>query len=143
MRDGKERVVVRLRDGRRVRGFCDSFAPRGASFIIDGEDENAARLIDLRDVKAVFGVKRFEGDPLYRDDAKAPYSARYGRPTLIEFVDGEVMRGYSQGLPLDGIGFFMFPCDPQSNNLWVYVVIDAVQRVRFGARSAAMNVAAA
>lgn len=143
MREGKERVVVRLRNGQRVRGFCDGFSPRGASIILDGEDDNAARLIDLRGVKAVFGVKRFEGDPLYSDDAKAPYATRYGRPTLIEFVDGELMRGYSQGLPIDGIGFFVFPCDPRSNNLWVFVVIDAVQRVRFGARSASMNVAAA
>jgi hypothetical protein len=132
-----------MRDGRRVRGFCDAFAPRATVFVLDGEEDGEARLIDIRAVKAVFGVKRFEGDPLYRDDAKAPYSARYGRPTLVEFVDGEVMRGYAQGLPLDGVGFFMFPCDPQSNNLWVYIAIDAVLRVRFGARSASVAVAAA
>lgn len=137
MSDRGEKIVVRFKDGRQVRGWCESFPPDGTTLLVESASAGLPQLVDLSDVKAVFGVKRFDGDILYLEDNLLPMGVPYGRETCVELSDGEKMRGYSQGVPVDGEGFFLFPCDPGSNNIWTFVLVSAVAKVKFGPRLAA------
>jgi hypothetical protein len=47
----------------------------------------------------------------------------------VEFKDEEVLFGTTTGFDLKRPGFFLFPVDPQSNNLKVFVVSAAVRSV--------------
>jgi hypothetical protein len=48
----------------------------------------------------------------------------------ITFCDGEVMVGTTLGYDRNRPGFFIFPADPQSNNVRVFVISSAVKKVR-------------
>jgi hypothetical protein len=41
---------------------------------------------------------------------------------MVEFKDGEVLFGYTLTYTSQGIGFFVFPGDPESNNEKVFVI---------------------
>src|SRR6476659_4323511 len=60
------KVVARYRDGRIVRGFVQDFFPnRESVHLAPAEGPAAGRpvLVALADLKAVFFVKDFQGDP--------------------------------------------------------------------------------
>lgn len=89
----------------------------------------------LSDLKALFFVKTFAGNPGY--DEKKRYEAvenphLRGMKIKVTFFDGEVIRGTTQGYSKDRKGFFLFPVDPQSNNDRIYVMADALQDVQLG-----------
>ena len=59
----KNRVVVRYRDGRRMKGFTWDFLPTKEVFhVADEKDEKKISEVSTRDLKAVFFVKTFDGD---------------------------------------------------------------------------------
>jgi hypothetical protein len=127
------KVVARYADGRIVRGSTGDFSPARSVFhvaaagSIDGPIE-----IQLRDLKALFFVRDLVGDPARQErktfdpDAPAP-----GRRIRVEFKDGEVLVGTTQGYQPDRPGFFLALPDSSSNNERCYVVSAAVRAVTF------------
>jgi hypothetical protein len=86
----------------------------------------------IRDLKAVFFVKNFDGNPDYNE--RKEYSngdKAQGRKVEILFVDGEKLVGSTLGYDPNRLGFFLFPVDPESNNIRVFAVTAAVKSVRY------------
>lgn len=126
------KVILRTRDRRLIKGFSKS----------DFIDDDSVRLIDakgnqethtLGELKAIFFVKDFGGDPDYR-------VVRFfgkGEPNQwlwahVVFEDGEVMEGRvrnSRAL-FDSPGFYLWPSDEGTNNDVVFVIKSAVADFR-------------
>jgi hypothetical protein len=81
-------------------------------------------------LKAVFFVRDFEGNPQYTDDRSVDTGAG-GRRLEVTFVDDEVLIGSTLSYRPDGVGFFVSPADSRGNNLRVFVVSGAIRHVRF------------
>ena len=87
--------------------------------------------VSVKELKAVFFVRTFEGDPAY-DESKDLYQARPPdtRKVSVRFRDGEELVGHTRQLDRHRAGLFFTPLDPRSNNLRVFAVFDAIWGVR-------------
>ena len=78
-------------------------------------------------LKAVFLVKTFEGNPDYNERKRFLKSDEaLGQKVEIKFVDGEEMQGTIIGYDAQRSGFFLIPPDPESNNISLFAVSQAV-----------------
>ena len=119
-----KKVVVRRLDQGLVKGFVDSTSflrPDGVEIL---EREGRTVTIPLQEVKGVFFVKEFEGNP-QRSERKLFHS----RPRMaglwvrMNFKDRETLEGLLPNnlLELGPQGFLLVPADLYSNNLKVFV----------------------
>ena len=130
------KVVARFVDGRIIKGFVHDFLPNKPRFHMYPPDPQASQQaieVELSDLKAVFFVRDFEGNPQYQErkqflDGEKPPQ---GRKVEVTFKDGEMLVGTTLGYDPHRSGFFIFPVDPQANNLRVFAVLKAVDKVRF------------
>ena len=127
------RIVLHYTDGRIIKGNGYDFSPDRPSFhLLPLNAQGLEKVVDvkLKQLKAVFFVRTFEGNPDYRErkEFKAG-DVPYGNLISIKFKDGEVMVGTSSGYDLDRLGFFFFPADPDCNNLRVFVISQAVESI--------------
>jgi hypothetical protein len=87
-------------------------------------DSDRVEVIHIGEVKAVFFVNSFNGDPI-----RKTINFHTGTPIVhgiwmrVEFLDGEVLEGivYNSIRYLIDPGFFLLPTDPGSNNKLIYV----------------------
>jgi hypothetical protein len=104
------------------------------------EDESSEKQkIKLKQLKAIFFVRKFEGNKEYREKKSFSGTKRTGKRLFVKFKDGEQMTGYLEGnTPWDkgffldlkkSSGFFLIPVDQDSNNIKVFVVTSALQDV--------------
>jgi len=133
-----EKAVLRLNDGRMLKGSLQTFSPDGNEVIFKAEKDNGSYPIKIDDVKAVFFVRSFEGNCTYREKKTFGISKQKGHRVFIKFKDGESMVGYLDGeVPWEkGFflsrqdqgrkGFFVLPVDENSNNTKVFVVSSSV-----------------
>ena len=123
-------VVLHFQDGMVRKGTTDDFFPNKPTFHFNDLDAGAAKLIPVNTLKAVFFVKSYTGNPEYeeRDDLDR---AGFGKRIRVRFRDGETQEGYTQGFSPERQGFFVFPCDPSSNNDRIFVVSAATDEVAF------------
>jgi hypothetical protein len=80
-------------------------------------------------------VRDYEGNGARKDPrgfVAAPAETSQGKKIAVQFKDGELLCGYSLSYSPDRIGFFMFPADPGTNNLRVFVIKTATQDVKAG-----------
>lgn len=126
------KVVVRFRDGRVLKGGTQNFWPEKARFhlLAEGDAPGRATEIAVRDLKAVFVVRSFEGDA-GRTERKLPPSggAMNGTAVRVRFSDGETICGTTLNRDPSAPGFYVFPFDSASNNIRVFVVNDSVSEV--------------
>ena len=130
------KVVAHLADGSLVKGYLhesESFDPLSAGLIgrnlpekVEVELPNGgARLVDLKNAKALFFVHQLEGRTDYVEVKFFERNPQIeGLWVKIKFRDGEVTEGIvHNSLPfVSESGFFLRPPDPKSNNRVVYVV---------------------
>ena len=127
------RIVARFQDGRLMKGFTTDFLPTKDHFHLTMQEQGAgAKPVDVKvpELKAVFFVKAFEGDPQHHR-TNAPDQGGPGRRLRIVFKDGEVMVGTTQGYDRSRPGFFLIPVDTAGNNERCFVVAAATQEVAF------------
>lgn len=131
------KVVVRYVDGRLVKGTTQDFFPNKDRFHLLSDttvttvSEEPAEVL-IRDLKAVFFVKDFGGNPGYNERKEYNNGDKaQGRKVEILFVDGEKLVGSTLGYDPNRLGFFLFPVDPESNNMRVFAVTAAVKNVRY------------
>jgi hypothetical protein len=126
-----QKVVVRYRDGRVLRGYtCDFSVSRPQLHVSPNPASADALFVPLNQLKAVFFVRDFEGDPSYTE--QKTFSARTeGRRLEVTFEDGEVLVGSTLSYRHDSYGFVVHPADKKANNLRVFVASSAVRHVRF------------
>ena len=126
-------VVARYRNGRIVKGFTQNFYVNKDEFHVFPPDDPSAKStgILVRDLKAVFFVRDLSGDPLYSEIKKFEGGERSrGHRVEVTFWDGEVLVGSTLGYGGSRSGFFFTPADPKSNNVKVFAITSAVQKVR-------------
>jgi len=86
--------------------------------------------IKVADLKGVFFVKTFEGNPA-RHERTDLERAGMGKRIQVNFKDGEVLIGYTSGYSPGRVGFFVFPADRESHTEKIFVVTDATTNVTF------------
>jgi hypothetical protein len=121
----KIKVVVRYGDGKLIKGFTQDFFPNKEHFHLVPADSpsNGAIEVSTKELKAIFVVRDFSGDPLYNERKKYIEGEKpSGKKVEVTFTDGEVLVGSTLGYDPKRQGFFIFPADPQSNSIRVYVV---------------------
>ena len=130
----KVKVVVRYSDGRLMKGFTQDFSPKKVRFhLISSENPSGqTTAVFMSELKAVFMVRDFIGDPLHEERKKyIEGEESFGRKMEVTFKDGEVLVGSTLGYSSTQQGFFIFPADSNGNNAKVYVVSSAVDKVRY------------
>jgi hypothetical protein len=130
----KIKVVLRYSDGRLIKGFTEDFFPNRERFHFAPANNLSGGTIEvsMKDLKAIFMVRDFIGDPLYKERKKYIEGEKpSGKKVEVTFRDGEVLVGSTLGYDPKRQGFFIFPVDPKSNNIRVYVVSSAAEKVRY------------
>jgi len=130
----KVKVVVRYISGRLVKGFTQDFFPTKKVFHLTPMDNPSGEPIEvsIEDLKAIFMVGDFVGHPSYQERKKYIEGEKpSGQKVEVTFRDGEVLIGSTLGYDPKRQGFFIFPADPQSNNIRVYAVSSFVEKVRY------------
>jgi hypothetical protein len=129
------KVVVRFADGRMVKGMTADFFPGKDTFhvgVSTGPAAGQSIEIHTMDLKALFFVKDFDGDPEYAERREFdPSRPPAGRRIRVKFRDGEVLVGTTTGYQAGRPGFFLEPADPRSNNERCYVVAAAAEAISF------------
>jgi hypothetical protein len=129
------KVVVHFADGRILKGTTNDFTPEKGRFHLalpDAPRETKPVDVQTKDLKAIFFVKDFAGNPQEKErkefDASRP---PIGRKIRVVFKDGEVMVGTTHGYQRGRPGFFLVPADASSNNERCYVVSGATREITF------------
>jgi hypothetical protein len=126
------KVVVHFADGKVLKGNTSDFFPNKTFFHLEPEGGGPVVEVQLPELKAVFWVKDFGGDPTH-DEPKVfpPGPVVGGRKAEVTFKDGEVLIGTTLGYDPKRPGFNITTTDPQSNNLRMFVISSAVRSFRF------------
>lgn len=128
-----QKIVVRYRDGRLIKGFTHDFHPTRAHFAIwpsINAPQHEGVQVPVAGLKAVFFVRDFRGNANHVEDNRFEEGG-HGRRIEVTFFDQEVLVGTTLSYRPDGQGFFLMPADPKTNNVRVFVVTAAVRHVRF------------
>jgi len=129
------RVVAHYIDGKLLKGTTQDFNPARPAFHLIPSDGSPVVEVASKVLKAVFFVKSLEGNP-QRQDLRGfiagPTATSQGKKIAIRFKDGELLCGYTLAHRPDREGFFLFPADPNGNNIRIYVLAAATQDVKAG-----------
>ncbi len=134
LKSERNRVVVRYRGGRLLKGHTHDFKPLVDVFHLVDTAGNI-HTIKCQDLKAVFFVRTLEGNSKYEEKkqfSEVNCSALKGLKVKLTFLDGETIRGFSLGYGRDRKGFYFIPIDPNCNNERIYVVTAALRDVKLG-----------
>lgn len=127
--DSLQKAVIRYADGRVAKAFLppaaeSTFLSPNPGVLTLHDVDGMELEVEAKEIKAVFLVKSFEGDPNYVEFKNFP--ERPGDAGLwvrVDFTDHESLEGVAPNVLAtfsDPI-FFMTPPDPQSNNHAVMV----------------------
>ena len=125
----ENRVIAHYLTGQLIKGTTLDFFPTKDRFHVTGEDGNVHE-IRVEELKAIFFVKNFEGNTEYAEKKGFFTKQSSGKKVLVEFKDGEVLFGYTLSYSTKGLGFFMFPGDPECNNTKVFIIHSSTKRVK-------------
>jgi hypothetical protein len=123
------KVVAHCQDGRVLKGTTSDFVPAKASFHLFAEGAPAPIEVQTDTLKALFFVRDLKGSPAHKDNYNL-IEAPPGRRIRVEFKDGEVILGSTNGYLPGRPGFFVFPADAASNNERCYVVTAATRQIK-------------
>ena len=131
------KVVVKYQDGKIMKGWVENFNPKRETVLIHPLKEYSLEEtleINLSELKALFFVKDFIGNSTFQK-AKTfenyPFSTPTQRHTIIHFKDGEKLYGTSYGYNPSKNGFFIYPIDTKDNNIRIFVIKDATEKIEF------------
>ncbi|MBD3277957.1 MAG: hypothetical protein GF388_06645 [Candidatus Aegiribacteria sp.] len=123
------KIVVRFADGKVLKGYTSDFSPNKDMFHLTGKDHQQVELVRVEKLKAVFIVKEFDGNPNHSEADDFDNSQKiYGSRMRVHFKDGEELVGVAVGYKPDKTGFFLTPCDPESNTIRAFVVNEFVDK---------------
>jgi hypothetical protein len=126
-------IVARHLDGRKIKGQTTDFHPGRDFFRVAAEPGLEPVEVATDGLKAVFFVRRLEGDRDRSDHREFPRNGAQVRQKIwLEFKDGERMAAWPVSLPLGKHGFYVIPTDPDSNVEKAYVFRAAVNKILQG-----------
>ena len=118
-----QKVVLRKRDGSMVKCSTYSHFSAAYAFIKVVTTEGKVETVPLSELKAIFFVRDFAGNPSYEVAKEfGDGSPRAEETVRVTFEDGEVLTGKVLNLAEHRQGFFLFPMDPNENNRKIFVV---------------------
>ncbi|MFI5113955.1 MAG: DUF6982 domain-containing protein [Terriglobales bacterium] len=128
----RAKVVVAYLDGRRLKGYTNDFSPVRDQFFLfpegaDPKPGDRGTPVRVAELKALFFVKDFAGDPGHKEAAGAFQLS--GKKIAVIFADGEKLLGSSVAYNPKNLGFFMQPGDPSDNNERIFVINRNVKQV--------------
>lgn len=129
------RVVARFVNGKILKGTTADFFPNRESFHLSPMDGGPTVEIKCKELKAVFFVKDFTGNPERkrpRGFIAGPGETAQGKKIAVLFKDGELICGYALSYTPDRAGFFMTPADLAGNSLRIYVQVSSTRQVKAG-----------
>lgn len=135
------RVVARFLDGTMVKGTTEDFFPNRPSFHLHVSGAERAQVVPCAKLKAVFFVKDLAGNPQHAESVGfqgEEVGVHQGRRIAVQFKDGELVAGHTVSYSTERAGFFITPTDPSSNNLRIYVLKHAAQKIAVGEPATAM-----
>ncbi len=125
------KIVAKKKDGTLIKGMTGDFLPDKNSFHLNISPTDVIE-INMSELKAIFFVKKLEGDRLLHDSRmninNLPQHAA-GKHIMVTFHDGEIIKGFSHSLHMDRLGFLMVPIDKESNNERIFVVFSFVKNI--------------
>jgi hypothetical protein len=129
----ENKVVVRFRDGKMIKGYTYDFNAKKEIFhVTTNHCANEVIEVPTCQLKAVFFVKTFEGNkdhPNIDDFSPENFRNIPGLKVKVTFFDGEVMFGSTNGYAPERKGFFIFPADEGSNNERVFIIRESTVAV--------------
>jgi hypothetical protein len=129
------KVVVRYADGSVIKGHTHDFFPNKDRFHIQSQQQSSGqdtRQVLVKDLKAIFFVRDFSGNPTYEERRQFVTSDKpQGRKIEVILKDGEKLVGSTMGYDPNRPGFFIHPVDEKSNNIRIFVVQTFVDKVRY------------
>jgi hypothetical protein len=129
------KIIARYRSGKVLKGYSQNFFPNKPVFhvsLLGGTGPGDLVEVNIEDLKAVFFVRDFAGNPKHVERKQlVPGDRPQGRLMEVTCKDGEVIVGTTTGYDPKRPGFFLFPIDPSANNARVFVVASAVRTARF------------
>jgi hypothetical protein len=129
----QNKIVIHYQDGRMMKGITIDFFPNKDIFHLvpaDSPPGTKPLEISVPELKAIFFVKEFGGNPKYEDKKEFdPGKNFFGRKIKVVFKDGELMIGTTSGYEPNRSGFFVTPVDPISNIDRCFVVKTATKDV--------------
>jgi hypothetical protein len=131
---GRNRIVVRYKDGKLRKGYTHDFTPVSQIFHLIDEAGNIHD-IDCKDLKAVFFVRSLVGNRDYNEKKRfeeVDCTGLRGLKIKVTFMDGEVLRGMTLSYNKERKGFYIVPIDPETNNERIFVIADATKDVKVG-----------
>jgi hypothetical protein len=118
------KVVVAYPDGRRLKGYVFNFSALRDSFQLFPDEKSRheeGKTMLMNDLMAVFFVKDFMGNSGYKEVYDWG-GISHGRKVEVDFPDGETIAGSTEGYNPKKPGFFLFPANPLSNNIRIFVL---------------------
>jgi len=127
------KVVARFRDGRVLKGVALDLDPAKPQFHLRPVEGGKASEVRLDDLKAIFFVRTFEGDPKRAEvqtlDTGDP-RARGSTTVSFTFEDDETVVGLAIRYPPIKPFHYIVPVDPDSNNLRILINQSAVRSMQ-------------
>ena len=131
------KIVLKYQNGTITKGWIDNFNPNRDIFYLhplkdySDKEKLAIKLINL---KAIFFVKDFVGNSKYqkvRTFEDHNWNIPTQRRIIVHFVDGEKLYGTSYSYNPNKLGFFVYPVDRGDNNIRIFAINSAVEKVEF------------
>ncbi len=121
------KLVVHTAVGRIVKGQSSDFSSTKDFFHLVCLDPPGKTIkVPLANLKAIFFVKDFRGDPSYKESKDFSKAPPYGKRVKVIFHDGEAFHGFSDAIHRNRIGFFILPVDPDANTIRAFVLNEAI-----------------
>jgi small nuclear ribonucleoprotein (snRNP)-like protein len=132
-----QKVVIKYKDGKIIKGWLNNFNPNREIFFVNPLKEYSDKLkidVNINDLKAIFFVKDFIGDKDYQkvrtfEDHNLDTPSQ--RRIIVHFKDGEDLYGTSYSYNPIKTGFFVYPIDSMDNNIRIFAINLAVEKVEF------------
>ena len=128
----ENKIVVHAKDGTIHKGVTHDFNPSEPAFhMLPAEGGGVPFSLRLDDLKALFYVRDYAGNREFQARKEFGETAEDRRRAIVEFEDGEEIRGVlGEGADGDGPGFFFFPADENDNNIRIFVIRSAMREMR-------------
>ena len=142
---GEQKVVIHLDTGEIIKGrlrvndhngtpcFEDSLVDGSGAISVKPLDASGPLAIQPQNVKAIFVVRSFQGDPKRKDLRFYGNGPAVGNTWVeVQFKDGEIIEGFIENSVqhLLEAGFWLRPSDPRSNNTFIHVNKTAIVNFR-------------
>ena len=125
------KVILHFSDGKFIKkGETNDFSPSREFFHFKDKESGENSVVYVSPLKAIFFVKSFEGNKDYKERMDIERKG-LGKKIQVQFKDGETIIGYTTGYNPGRPAFFLFPCDPHSNNDRIFVLNESTSNIKF------------